>query len=136
MLAPHRMLSIVLTLVGYTPLYQVETNSLDLSPFNPRITKIFHTKMNYIGGIYHTFSRQMWPANLKPKKLGCHRHAREAPPARDLQLRHILQRINSDQDLWTDAKMEEVLVYLRSSEKLNRDAKWLTDVVDSRVSHT
>ena len=67
------------------------------------------------------------------KKLGCH-SARKAPPARDLQLRHILQRINSDQDLWTDAKMEEVLAYLRSSEKLNRDAKWLTDVVDSRVS--
>ena len=42
----------------------------------------------------------------------------EAPRPKDLELEHLIARIEEDMDLWRDARMDEVLTYIRGSKNL------------------
>ena len=42
----------------------------------------------------------------------------EAPPPKELELEHIIAHIEGDMDLWRDARMDEVLTYIRGSKNL------------------
>ena len=54
-------------------------------------------------------------------------HNFQVPDARDVAMDCISERIMEDQDTWQDARMDEVISYLRYSKKMNLDA---TDVID------